>query len=157
MARRAIGGQKHLDRPGDPARAGFRRNLRAEAAFKIAHSLAHRDELLGGKFGIVDGQFAGGTRMVGGIRGGMRFVDNGNNPSTDTWLNRNQCQASYVRPAKLEDDLEEALGPNTGATEATVRDGQGGPELLPPAAQAQPKPAATPRPAKPMPRFKPAN
>jgi hypothetical protein len=33
--------------------------------------------------------------MVGGIRGGMRFVDNGNNASTDTWLNRNQCQASY--------------------------------------------------------------
>ncbi len=40
-------------------------------------------------------KFAGGTRMVGGIRGGMRFVDNGNNPSSDTWLNRNQCQASY--------------------------------------------------------------
>jgi len=69
----------------------------------------------------------------------------------------NQCQASYVRTAKLEDELEEALGPNTDATEATVRDGQGGPELLPPAPPAQPKPAAPPRPAKPMPRFKPAN
>jgi hypothetical protein len=40
-------------------------------------------------------KFAGGTRMVGGVRGGMRFVDNSNNPSTDSWLNRNQCQASY--------------------------------------------------------------
>ncbi|MBY0440130.1 MAG: hypothetical protein K2W80_18255 [Burkholderiales bacterium] len=40
-------------------------------------------------------KFAGGTRMIGGIRGGMRFVDGNNNPSTDSWLNRNQCQASY--------------------------------------------------------------
>ncbi|MCA3107226.1 MAG: hypothetical protein IOD09_14330 [Rhodocyclaceae bacterium] len=40
-------------------------------------------------------KFAGGTRMIGGVRGGMRFVDNGNSASTDSWLNRNQCQASH--------------------------------------------------------------
>jgi len=40
-------------------------------------------------------KFTGGTRMVGGVRGGMRFVDNGGSPNTDSWLNRNQCQASH--------------------------------------------------------------
>lgn len=69
-----------------------------------------------------------------------------------------QCQASYVRSAKLDEELEDALGPNDGAGDASSFTGQGGPEDLvtPPAAQ-QPKPAAPARAAKPLPRAKPAN
>ncbi len=69
----------------------------------------------------------------------------------------NQCQASYVRSAKLEDELEETLDQNAvQSDDAADRNGQGGPELLPPRA-AQAKPATPSRPAVPQPRFKPAN
>jgi len=69
----------------------------------------------------------------------------------------NQCQASYVRSAKLEDELEETLDQNAQPTgDAVDRNGQGGPELLPPRA-AQAKPAMPARPTVPQPRFKPAD
>jgi hypothetical protein len=69
----------------------------------------------------------------------------------------NQCQASYVRSAKLEDELEETLGPDYGRTPSNSANGQGGPEdLVRPAAQAiRSTPPARPLP--PMPRFKPAD
>ncbi len=70
----------------------------------------------------------------------------------------NQCQASYVRSAKLEDELEETLGPDALSIEDTADlNGQGGPELLPPSRPVQPKQVTPPRPSIPQPRFKPAS
>ena len=69
-----------------------------------------------------------------------------------------QCQASFVRSAKLDEELEETLGPNVETGDAKSFNGQGGPEDLvsPPVAQ-QPKPAVPARASKPLPRAKPAN
>lgn len=68
-----------------------------------------------------------------------------------------QCQASYVRSAKLDQELEDVLSPNDEAGDAGSFNGQGGPEDLvtPPAVQ-PPKPAAPGRVSKPLPRAKPA-
>ena len=72
-----------------------------------------------------------------------------------------QCQASYVRSAKLEDELEDALGPNNDVDAASGNslNGQGGPEdlLPPPPVQRAKAPAAPAREPKVQPRFKPAN
>jgi|GEM_PF-2081040 len=69
-----------------------------------------------------------------------------------------QCQASYVRSAKLDNELEEVRSPNDQAGDAGNFNGQGGPEDLVSPPPAQPaKPAAPARASKPLPRFKPAN
>lgn len=71
-----------------------------------------------------------------------------------------QCQASYVRSAKLEDELEGALGPNVETTSGDSFNGQGGPEDPEPVIVDRPKPAAAAAPArdaKPLPRPKPRN
>jgi hypothetical protein len=69
----------------------------------------------------------------------------------------NQCQASYVRSAKLEDELEEAMGADAGQAQANSPNGQGGPEdLVRPATQPA-RNAAPARPVRPTPRFKPGS
>lgn len=71
----------------------------------------------------------------------------------------NQCQGSYVRSVKLESELEENLQGDMDGSTAHSKNGQGGPEILPP--QSQPVAPATTvttkkvAPAKPLPRFKP--
>lgn len=69
----------------------------------------------------------------------------------------NQCQGSYVRSVQLENELEDNLGDNTDGSASHSKNGQGGPEILLP--QAQATEPATGRKAtvtsKPVPRFKP--
>lgn len=63
-----------------------------------------------------------------------------------------QCQRSYVRSVKLESELNDADNDFDGS-EAQSKDGQGGPEILPPqAASAKGTRKAA---VKPLPRFKP--
>ena len=62
----------------------------------------------------------------------------------------NQCQNSYVRSVKLENELNENQADNQDGSHAQSKDGQGGPEILPPAPAAKKAPAS-----KPAPRFKP--
>lgn len=63
-----------------------------------------------------------------------------------------QCQNSYVRSVKLENELNENQADNQDGSNAQSKDGQGGPEILPPAPAAHAK--KTPA-SKPVPRFKP--
>lgn len=62
----------------------------------------------------------------------------------------NQCQKSYVHSVQLENELNENQADNQDGSNAQSKDGQGGPEILPPAPPAKKAPAS-----KPVPRFKP--
>ncbi len=90
-----------------------------------------------------------------------RYNDEAKSGTVPNGMNKtrylNQCQGSYVRSAKLENELEENLNEDTEGAASHSKNGQGGPEILLP--QAQPsgqaagrKPAAA---TKPLPRFKP--
>jgi len=90
-----------------------------------------------------------------------RYNDEARSGTVPNGMNKtrymNQCQGSYVRSAKLENELEDNLNEDTGGSAPHSKNGQGGPEILLP--QTQPsgqvagrKPAAA---TKPLPRFKP--
>jgi hypothetical protein len=90
-----------------------------------------------------------------------RYNDEARSGTVPNGMNKtrymNQCQGSYVRSAKLENELEDNLNEVTDGSASHSKNGQGGPEILLP--QAQPagqvagrKPATA---TKPLPRFKP--
>lgn len=85
-----------------------------------------------------------------------RYNDELKSGSVPKGMNRtrylSQCQNSYVRSVKLENELNENQAANQDGSDAQSKDGQGGPEILPPAPAAHAK--KTP-PSKPVPRFKP--
>ena len=58
ILRRAVSGEEHVDRADDAAVALCECDGCAETALEIAHALAHRDELLGGKLRVGDRQVA---------------------------------------------------------------------------------------------------
>jgi len=90
-----------------------------------------------------------------------RFNDEQKSGSVPKGMNKqrylSQCQRSYARSVQLENELNnQDAKPDTGidGSNAQSKDGQGGPEILP--ATSSTKPAKTAKPAKPLPRFKPA-
>ena len=86
-----------------------------------------------------------------------RFADEQKSGSVPTGMSKSrylsQCQNSYVRSVKLESELNDASMVDQENSVRHSKNGQGGPEILPPAA----KPAASTsvKVVKPLPRFKP--
>lgn len=90
-----------------------------------------------------------------------RFNDEQKSGSVPKGMNKSrylaQCQKSYVRSVQLENELnnvDSKTDDSVDGSNAQSKDGQGGPEILPPATTPK-KPAKTSA-TKPLPRFKPA-
>lgn len=85
-----------------------------------------------------------------------RFADEQKSGSVPKGMSKSrylsQCQNSYVRSVKLERELRGASKSDQEETAKHSKDGQGGPEILPPASTAK---ATRPKLVKPTPRFKP--
>lgn len=91
-----------------------------------------------------------------------RYNDEAKSGTVPNGMNKtrymNQCQGSYVRSVKLESELEENLNIDVDAPVAHSKNGQGGPEILPPQSARDASASLSGKkqaPSKPVPRFKP--
>ena len=91
-----------------------------------------------------------------------RFNDEQKSGSVPKGMNKSrylaQCQKSYVHSVQLENELnntDSKTDNSVDGSNAQSRDGQGGPEILPPAATAKSAKPAKKAANKPLPRFKP--